>query len=200
MDPRERADEALARARARGGAFVVTPDDAVSPMDAANTVQIPRAVVDAADQPESTMVIPAATVRAQMQQRPQDQNHQQGRPQQGQQQQGQQQQGGQYQSGQHQPVPRPGHDSGQYQPVPHPGHNSGQYQPVPHPGHDSGQHQPVPRPGHQSGQHQPVQSQARQKPPVPEEQATPRQLDGLVPTTQQPGTQRSMLSRRLDGQ
>ena len=38
MDPRLRADEALARARARG-AFVVTPDNATSPMDAANTVR-----------------------------------------------------------------------------------------------------------------------------------------------------------------
>ena len=44
MDPRDRADAALARARARG-AFVVTPDDAVSPMDAKNTQQIPRIVV-----------------------------------------------------------------------------------------------------------------------------------------------------------
>lgn len=41
MDPRNRADEALARSRARG-AFVVTPDSATSPMDAAKTVRIPR--------------------------------------------------------------------------------------------------------------------------------------------------------------
>ncbi|HEX3649646.1 MAG TPA: hypothetical protein VHV49_14570 [Pseudonocardiaceae bacterium] len=121
MDPRERADMALARARARG-AFVVTPDDAVSPMDAANTLQIPRSVVAAADQPDSTMVIPAATVRGQM------------APQQ------------------------------------------------------------YPRPGHQTGPHQPVPAPAYE-----EEPPAPRQLDGLVPTTQQPGTQRSMLSRRLDG-
>lgn len=58
MDPRERADRALARARARG-AFVVTPDDAISPMDAASTLQIPRSVVAAADQAENTMIIPA---------------------------------------------------------------------------------------------------------------------------------------------
>ena len=57
MDPRERADAALARARARGP-FVVTPDDAISPMDAASTLQIPRSVVAAADQSENTMVIP----------------------------------------------------------------------------------------------------------------------------------------------
>ncbi|MBB4903923.1 hypothetical protein [Actinophytocola algeriensis] len=65
MDPRERADAILARARARG-AFVVTPESAVSPMDAANTLQIPRAVVAAADErdPEQTMVVPAAELPA----------------------------------------------------------------------------------------------------------------------------------------
>jgi hypothetical protein len=65
MDPRERADAILARARARG-AFVVTPESAVSPMDAANTLQIPRAVVAAADaqDPEQTMVVPAAELPA----------------------------------------------------------------------------------------------------------------------------------------
>lgn len=65
MDPRDRADAILARARARG-AFVVTPESAVSPMDAANTLQIPRAVVAAADHadPEQTMVVPAAELPA----------------------------------------------------------------------------------------------------------------------------------------
>lgn len=60
MDPRDRADAILARARARG-AFVVTPESAVSPMDAASTLQIPRAVVAAADErdAEKTMVVPA---------------------------------------------------------------------------------------------------------------------------------------------
>lgn len=62
MDPRERADAALARARARGS-YVVTPDDAISPMDAKNTLQIPRSVILAAarrdDDPEATMVVPA---------------------------------------------------------------------------------------------------------------------------------------------
>src|SRR5262245_30221136 len=59
MDPRDRADAILARARARG-AFVVTPESAVSPMDAASTLQIPRAVVSAADErdAEKTMVVP----------------------------------------------------------------------------------------------------------------------------------------------
>jgi hypothetical protein len=63
MDPRDRADAILARARARG-AFVVTPESAVSPMDATSTLQIPRAVVAAADErdPEATMVVPAAVV------------------------------------------------------------------------------------------------------------------------------------------
>jgi hypothetical protein len=65
MDPRERADAILARARARG-AFVVTPESAVSPMDAANTLQIPRAMVAAVDEqdPEATMVVPAAELPA----------------------------------------------------------------------------------------------------------------------------------------
>ncbi|HET9140907.1 hypothetical protein [Actinophytocola sp.] len=60
MDPRERADAALARARARG-AYVVTPESATSPMDAASTLQIPRTVVSAIDRgdPESTLSIPA---------------------------------------------------------------------------------------------------------------------------------------------
>lgn len=61
MDPRNRADETLARARARG-AFVVTPDNATSPMDASNTVRIPREQINNADQddidPDSTVVLP----------------------------------------------------------------------------------------------------------------------------------------------
>jgi hypothetical protein len=66
VDPRERADAALARARARG-TYVVTPEDAVSPMDATNTLQIPRSVVTAADDRngETTMVISAAVARGQ---------------------------------------------------------------------------------------------------------------------------------------
>ncbi|OLR90436.1 hypothetical protein [Actinokineospora bangkokensis] len=65
MDPRDRADAILARARARG-AFVVTPDSATSPMDAAATLQIPRAVmaaIDAAD-PDVTMVFPVSGIAA----------------------------------------------------------------------------------------------------------------------------------------
>ncbi|MGH3622603.1 MAG: hypothetical protein ACRDQ5_12555, partial [Sciscionella sp.] len=51
MDPRERADAMLARARARRG-YIVTPEDATSPMDAMNTQQIPRSVIDAVDSGE----------------------------------------------------------------------------------------------------------------------------------------------------
>src|SRR5262245_8083674 len=60
MDPLERADVALARARARG-TFVVTPESAVSPMDAASTLQIPGAVVPphaGRRDPDSTMQVP----------------------------------------------------------------------------------------------------------------------------------------------
>ena len=53
MDPRYRADETLARARARG-AFVVTPDNATSPMDAAQTQRIPREVISG-DDPDPTL-------------------------------------------------------------------------------------------------------------------------------------------------
>lgn len=67
MDPRERADATLARARARG-AFVVTPESAVSPMDAAATLQLPRIVIAAnderrADDPDATVVVPRADVQ-----------------------------------------------------------------------------------------------------------------------------------------
>src|SRR5439155_18540606 len=64
MDPRDRADALLARAQARG-AFVVTPDNATSPMDAANTQQIPRSVVDKIDRgedPDTTAVVPSAVI------------------------------------------------------------------------------------------------------------------------------------------
>lgn len=61
MDPRLRADETLAHARARG-AFVVTPDNATSPMDASTTVRIPREVIEGSvpdgTDPDSTVVIP----------------------------------------------------------------------------------------------------------------------------------------------
>ncbi|GAB2680214.1 hypothetical protein GCM10027271_46780 [Saccharopolyspora gloriosae] len=126
MDPRDRADETLARARARG-TFVVTPDNASSPMDASTTVRIPRTVVAAADQApadtDSTMAIPQSARQQQRpEQRQQSQTGQQqaqaGQPQSqsqtGQQQaqsgQAQQQTGQQY-SGQQQPAPQ---QAGQY--------------------------------------------------------------------------------------
>ncbi|MFD9891232.1 hypothetical protein ACFWY9_17950 [Amycolatopsis sp. NPDC059027] len=64
MDPRERADALLARARARG-AFVVTPDKATSPMDSANTQQIPRSLVTEIDRghdPDTTTQLPASLI------------------------------------------------------------------------------------------------------------------------------------------
>lgn len=104
MDPRDRAEEALARARARG-AFIVTPDDATSPMDAASTVQIPRVVVAAADpdaDPETTVVLslnPAPGVQGQAEW--------------------------------HQGMPQPGHVPTVGPPQPHPGQQRG---PGPQPG------------------------------------------------------------------
>jgi hypothetical protein len=66
MDPRDRADALLSRARARG-AFVVTPDDATSPMDASNTQQIPRSVVseiDRSQDPDTTTKLSSAMIAA----------------------------------------------------------------------------------------------------------------------------------------
>ncbi len=68
MDPRARADAALARARARG-IHVVTPDNMTSPMDSSATQQIPRSMVNAADprsaDPDSTMILSAHVVTGQ---------------------------------------------------------------------------------------------------------------------------------------
>jgi hypothetical protein len=79
MDPRDRADALLARARARG-AHVVTPDNMTSPMDSSATQQIPRTMVNAVDprelDPESTMVISAQMVTGDRRQ-PQQQHYQQ---------------------------------------------------------------------------------------------------------------------------
>jgi hypothetical protein len=64
MDPRDRADALLARAQARG-VFVVTPDSAISPMDASNTQQIPRAAIDGLDRsqdPDTTTQLPASLI------------------------------------------------------------------------------------------------------------------------------------------
>ncbi|HET6504587.1 MAG TPA: hypothetical protein VFG87_27885 [Amycolatopsis sp.] len=64
MDPLERADALLARARARGS-FVVTPENAISPMDASKTQQIPRSVVnriDRGEDPDTTAVVPSSVI------------------------------------------------------------------------------------------------------------------------------------------
>jgi hypothetical protein len=64
MDPRERADALLARAKARGK-FVVTPDSATSPMDSSNTQQIPRAKIaelDRGQDPDTTARVPASLI------------------------------------------------------------------------------------------------------------------------------------------
>ncbi|MGV9300677.1 hypothetical protein, partial [Amycolatopsis sp. NPDC003676] len=60
MDPRDRADALLARARSRG-AFVVTPDNMTSPMDSSSTQQISRAVVSGLD-PDTTTQLPASLI------------------------------------------------------------------------------------------------------------------------------------------
>ena len=153
MDPRDRAEAALARARARG-AHVVTPDDAVSPMDAANTQQIPRIVVDALDSgsPDTTMVLPASAAEGQTQPL----------------------RSAQQQAAAPKPQPMPTQPQQQLP--------AAQSKPMT---------QYIQTPG------------ARQQPPAarpPEEDPKPRDMGGLVPTVQQPGTQRSMMSRRLDGQ
>ncbi|MCX2733893.1 hypothetical protein OOZ19_26920 [Saccharopolyspora sp. NFXS83] len=133
MDPRDRADETLARARARG-AFVVTPDNATSPMDASTTVRIPRTVVAAADQApadaDSTMAIPQPATR------PQERPEQRPQPQSGQQQAGQQQAqqpSGQQQSSQQQNdgYSWPAEDYGQLPPNPYQAQRSaGQFGPL----------------------------------------------------------------------
>lgn len=80
MDPRDRADALLARARARG-AHVVTPDNMTSPMDSSATQQIPRTMVNAVDprelDPESTMVISAQMVTGDRRPPQQPPHHQQ---------------------------------------------------------------------------------------------------------------------------
>ncbi|MPY97491.1 MAG: hypothetical protein GEU97_05730 [Actinophytocola sp.] len=71
MDPLDRADALLSRAQARG-TFVVTPNSAVSPMDASSTVQIPRTMVTSADEdidPDATTVLSDEQIRENDEQR-----------------------------------------------------------------------------------------------------------------------------------
>ena len=73
MDPRDRADAMLARARARGR-NIVTPDNMTSPMDASDTQQIPRSLVNAMDprrDPDSTMILQPAQMGQQQPRPPQ---------------------------------------------------------------------------------------------------------------------------------
>ncbi|MFC4004226.1 hypothetical protein ACFS2C_20260 [Prauserella oleivorans] len=63
MDPRDRADAVLSRAQARAG--VVTPDNMTSPMDAADTQQIPGSVVrqlEKQQDPDTTTKLPASLI------------------------------------------------------------------------------------------------------------------------------------------
>ncbi|SDK58368.1 hypothetical protein SAMN04487820_109228 [Actinopolyspora mzabensis] len=78
MDPRNRADESLARARARG-AFVVTPDSATSPMDAAQTVRIPRDSMRDVERedPNSTQLLPDSTGQSSQREQRSNQQEQQ---------------------------------------------------------------------------------------------------------------------------
>ena len=63
MDALERAEQVLARARARR-ADIITPDSATSPMDQANTVQIPLTIMASADpraaELDDTIIVPNA--------------------------------------------------------------------------------------------------------------------------------------------
>jgi hypothetical protein len=164
MDPRDRADAALARARARNS-LIVTPDDAVSPMDAAATVQIPRSVVAAAedDNADNTQQIHQDVARGGAAPRPPYQ-----------------------QQGYEQP-----YDQG-YERNHNQGYGQNYEQQHYNSGYDQGYQQ-----GYDQGQ-QHTQPYGHQPPPEPEQPA-PREVTGLVPTVQQPGAHRSLLSRRLDG-
>ncbi|MET9231909.1 hypothetical protein [Lentzea sp. NPDC003310] len=79
MDPRDRADAMLARARARGR-NIVTPDNMTSPMDSSDTQRVPRSLVNAVDprlDPDSTMILAPAQMGQQQPPRPPQQQHQQ---------------------------------------------------------------------------------------------------------------------------
>lgn len=173
MDPRHRADELLSRARSRG-AFVVTPDNATSPMDAASTVRISREVVAGLGGEDRNSTV--------MLRRPEPQQQgaqQQGSPQQGAQQQGSQQHGqqGYQQQAQHAPPHQPGPHSGQQGPAPQgPPQQSG---PAPAQA-QSNQSQP-----NQGQSHQGQSNQGRQNQP-PSAPAQPQRDTGPVDTTAWP--------------
>jgi hypothetical protein len=214
MDPRDRADAALARASARNR-WAVTPNNATSPMDSKPTVQIPRVVVNAADpresDPDTTVVLPGSMAAGQVPVPPQQGQTQQ-LPQ-GQQPQGQQVQGQQTQQlPQGQPIPATQQSlplphvqptqqipaAQQSQPMPH----VQQSQPLPH----VQQSQPLPhvqRPQQQAQPQQKTQQQAQQKTQQQAAQPDPdqptKQLPGIIPTTQQNPGRRISLTDRLSG-
>lgn len=180
MDPRERADATLARARARG-AFVVTPESAISPMDAASTLQIPRTVVAANDErqsdPDATMVVPGSVAR--------------GRP----------------DASPEESLPAIAQEALTDVVSAPPGIRSRQRrledaertrQAI----HRQQQHKPSPTPKPSPVPHQPTQPITQVTPPVAPPSPSPpspEEPDGLIPTTKEPPTPRSTLSQRLDG-
>jgi hypothetical protein len=180
MDPRHRADELLSRARSRG-AFVVTPDNATSPMDAASTVRISREVVAGLGGEDRNSTVMLRRPEPQQQGAP----HQQGSQQHGQQQ-NQPQQHGQQQGHQQQVQPAPPHQ---------PGPQSGQQGPAPQgPPQQSG---PAPAQSQtnqgqtnqgQSNQPQsaPAQSAPAQSAPARSAPAQPQRDTGPVDTTAWP--------------
>ncbi|MFI9385222.1 hypothetical protein [Kutzneria sp. NPDC052558] len=200
MDPRDRADAALARASARNR-WAVTPNNATSPMDAKPTVQIPRVVVDAADpreqDPDTTVVLPGSVAAGQVPVPPQQgQTQQLPQPQgqplpqtqqlpQPQTQQLPQPQTQQLPQGQTQQLPQ-GKPLPQTQPtqqIP----AAQQSQPLPH----VQRSQPLPH------VQQPQRQQQPQQGPDPDQQT--KQLPGIIPTTQQTPGRRISLTDRLSG-
>lgn len=173
MDPRERADATLARARARG-AFVVTPESAVSPMDAASTLQIPRAVVsandDRQDDPEATMVVPGSLARGGPLPSARSEEH----------------------------LPAIAQEAMTDVVGTPPGMRSRQRRLE-----DAKARQQQAAAQRQQAAAQPstpVPAPAAEPDPIPRPQPSPPEdLDGLIPTTKQPPTSGSSLSQRLDG-
>lgn len=169
MDPRARADALLARASARG-AFVVTPDNATSPMDSANTQQIPRSVVaeiDRSSDPDTTTQLPASLIA--------ENDHPLAGP---------------------EPTTRldmaPVRAEGSTRPQPYPRQPALQQynptRPLPQPTTPLTRRPPA----------APVQSPLIERPEAEQETAE-AEIGGLVPTVKQNQGGRSNLSRRLDG-
>jgi hypothetical protein len=185
MDPRDRADAALARASARNR-WAVTPNNATSPMDAKPTVQIPRVVVNANDpreqDPDTTVVLPGSVAAGQVPVPPQ--------------------QGHQIPTTQQLPMTQ------QSQPLPH----VQQSQPLPHvqpqqiPANQQSQPLPHVQPQQQHVQQSqplphvpPNQQHPQQQGQRPDSEQPTKQLPGIIPTTQQTPGRRISLTDRLSG-